>query len=331
MVNKTMIIRQNPIPIIMMFNDKYSMPAAVAICSLLENANHNNTYALHVLHEDITNENVELLSNVVSNFRNASIEFLNMGGKFEEQWGHILTKDYYSKECLYKLILPELFKQYDTAIITDVDVVFRGDISPAIEYVSNRYYIAGYRPPSKLLRIYDNAENINEAIRKKYKDGIGAGIMVYNLALMRKDGVQKKLLAGLERYSNVLIQPEQDIINIVLNKHLGYLPLEFCLCTYMYNLFRVREEFNIEVKGHTIDYIFKKYMSNLDGDLVYSQKELARAFKSPIQIHYASGCKPWKNGFTKRKLDWIFYLSKTPYFFPYLLGKYKSDTENTAI
>ena len=308
------------IPIILMFNDSYALPAGVAICSLLSNANKNYNYNIHILHEDITKRNIFILTDIVSRFSNSRIFFKDMGNVFTKEWDMIKTKQYYSKECLYKLLLPQLFKNYDRVVVTDVDVVFRGDISPSIDLIDDRYYIMGYRPPYKLLQIYDNYTNTNKTIRRKLKEGIGAGFMVYNLSLMRQDNVQEKLLESLSRHISLLIQPEQDIINIVLYKRIGYLPLEYCFCTYMYNLFRKEDELNTEVSGHTIDYLLKKYKNNLQNDKNYSKEELLRAFDSPVQIHFANGIKPWLKTFTKRKSDWLYYLLKTPYRTRYFLG-----------
>lgn len=52
-----------------------------------------------------------------------------MNNKFDDEFDVMKTKAHYSKEVLYKLLAPTIFPQYEQIIITDVDVVFCGDIA----------------------------------------------------------------------------------------------------------------------------------------------------------------------------------------------------------
>ena len=51
----------NKIPIYFTFDNKYVVPAAVAFYSLLSHTKEDVCYDLYVLHEDITQENEQLL------------------------------------------------------------------------------------------------------------------------------------------------------------------------------------------------------------------------------------------------------------------------------
>ena len=311
--------KRKKITIVFMFNNSYSMAAAVATRSLLVNSDKQKSYEIFILQDDITEINKIKIRKVAESFENAKLHFITPEVNFSKTWSNIATRDYYSKECLYKLILPELFKKHQRIIVSDVDVVFKEDISPAIDMIDDYNYLLGYRPPGKVMRLYDNDEKITETIRKRLKEGIGAGFMVYNLEKMRRDSVQEKLLKSLDKYQRILIQPEQDIINIALNGRIGYLPLEYCFCTYLYNLYRSEDEYDFNPRGHAKEYLLKKYRSNLDRDEHYTKEEFLTAFNKPVQIHYASDCKPWEYLFTKRKLDWVRYLVKTPFFASYLV------------
>lgn len=111
------------------FNDNYVIPACVSFYSMLENANSSHFYKLYVLHTDIKEENQKILHSIVLKFKNASLNFINMNHKFQDLFHKLKIKGHYSKEMLYKILAPSIFPQYDTIIITDVDVVFSGDIS----------------------------------------------------------------------------------------------------------------------------------------------------------------------------------------------------------
>ena len=124
------------IPIMHCFNDNYVIPASVSFLSMLENANSSYFYKLFVLHTDISKAHQNALHSIVSRFDNAELEFVDMNDRFKELFDKIRTKGHYAKEMLYKLLAPEIFPNYEYIIITDVDVVFCGDIAEV-------YYVCG--------------------------------------------------------------------------------------------------------------------------------------------------------------------------------------------
>ncbi|EHP86414.1 glycosyl transferase family 8 [Geobacter metallireducens RCH3] len=312
-----MAINELNIPVFFAFDNNYVIPAAVAFHSLLANVNVSYKYHFIVLHEDISEENRDLLAQVVSLFSNASVEFRDMGESFKNEWENIKGKGHYTKECLYKLVPMLEFPQYDKIIWSDVDVVFKDDISDVFFMLSEENYIAGVRVCGKLDKYYENM-NMPAEIKSILKNGIGAGILVYNLKKMREDNIYDDIMIALQGMSSIVVQPEQDILNIVLKDKIDYIPLRYCFCTYMYNLFKDRHKMKLKVKGNLFNYLFKGYRKNLGFDTIYSEKELLEAFESPAIIHYATSTKPWNTLFTKRKSDWLYCLLKTPFWKRYI-------------
>jgi lipopolysaccharide biosynthesis glycosyltransferase len=276
------------------FNNEYTIPAAVAFRSLLENASKDYFYKLHVLHTDITLENREKLQEIEVEFqRHASLEFLHMQNRFEDLWKKTKTKGHYSKEAFYKLIAPSLFPQYEKIIISDVDVVFLGDVSPS--YFSfdpaEDIYVAGVGGVGKILHIRDDYKKnfSQEEIRKLV---IGAGYMVYNLNKMRKDNLESSFLKCVESNHLRVLQLELDVINLCCYPKIKFLPLKNLMCNYVYDLYNTDEDFN--------------------NDETFSALELKEAMENPIQLHYAGYKKPWKEDCTKAE-EWFKYVIKTPF------------------
>lgn len=58
------------IPIFFTFDDNYVVPAAVAFYSLLKHTKEDIFYKMYVLHADITEENQQLLLNIVAKCEN---------------------------------------------------------------------------------------------------------------------------------------------------------------------------------------------------------------------------------------------------------------------
>ena len=89
---------------------------------------------MHVLHSDITSSNQEKLKKVVSKFKNASLNFIDTQGKFENLFndgnfssgcsGSIFTPD-----TLSRCFCSKFFPQYEKIIYSDIDVIFMEDIS----------------------------------------------------------------------------------------------------------------------------------------------------------------------------------------------------------
>ena len=287
------------IPIMHSFDNNYVVPASVAFVSMLENANKQFFYKLYVLHSDISEQNQKKLKSIVEQFENATLEFINMQNKFQDLFDATFTKGHYSKEIYYKFLAPSLFPQYEKMIISDVDVVYNGDISKEyLNFEQNRdSYFAGVRS-SKLkgswLETFFEKCYSNFSDEERNKLLTGAGYWIFNLKKMRDDGCEQKFLNFAKKNIKRLKQPEQDVVNSVCFPNITLLPLNSMVCTYMYDLYKEEADFS--------------------KDLIYTKDEIRKAIQEPIQVHYASFVKPWSTPTCTKSEIWFSYLLKTPFF-----------------
>lgn len=288
------------IPIMFCFDKNYVIPASVAFYSLLENADSKYNYIFYVLHSDISNEQQRKLKKTISSFKNAKIIFKNMNHRLEEEWQDFYKGDHFSKEVMYKLLTASLFPKYDFIIVSDVDVVFLKDISKSIYYIKDdeNYYIAGVKPIGKVknyLNVYKKEWSQDEI------DILGevcGGYLVMNLKKIRENNIETKFMNYLKENFQRLNQMEQDILNIVCHNHIKHLPLEYVACSYMWDYFLNNED--------------------MITDCNYSFKQIKYAMDHPIQLHYATGIKPWKNVDCTKSDVWFSYIVKTPFIKEYL-------------
>lgn len=279
----------NVIPVMHCFDDRYVIPASVAFQSMLTFANPDFFYKLYVCHSDISEEHQKKLCETVSKFKNASLDFIDMHNHFSDVFLNTKTKGHYSEEMYYKLLAASIFPQYDKIIVSDVDVVYQGDIS------------ASYTAPLKGIVAGVSFRSISNSVfekaRETYKDfsedefsklKIGAGYLIFNLKKIREEGIENKFLSFLNNNLFRLRQPEQDIINMVCFPDIDFLPMRFMLPTYLYDC---------ENKGE-------------DSDL----QELQEAFINPVQIHYATKIKPWNKPSCLKSELWYEFLLKTSFF-----------------
>lgn len=294
------MVDKNTIPIVFMFDNNYTIPAGVAFKSLLLNSNKKYKYELHVITTDITENNRNKLLSIVSGYNNSSLNFINIGEKFDKYWKKTKVKGHFSKEIFCKFSLPSLFCQYEKLIVSDVDVVFTGDVSNCFDYVrnDNDFYVAGVKVVGKISYFMDNySREFSEDEISRLT--IGAGFMVYNLKKMRNDNIENLFYECFEQNYKRLIQPEQDVINLVCHEKIIYLPLNYMTCTYIYDLYS---------SG-----------SDLDTDINYSREELEDSINNPIQLHYATHVKPWIDPSCTKSEIWYKILADTPFFFECLL------------
>ena len=287
-------MKTTTIPIMFCFNNEYSIPAAVAFRSLLENASKDYFYKFYILHADVSVENQQKLQEIGLEFQqHASLEFLQMQNRFEDVWKKTKTKGHFSKEAFYKLVAPSLFPQYEKIIISDVDVVFLGDVSPS--YFSfdpaEDIYVAGVGGVGKILYILDDYKN-DFSPEEISKIVINAAYMVYNLNKMRKDNLESSFLKCVESNYLRILQLEQDVINLCCYPKIKFLPLKNMMCIYTYDLYHTDEDFN--------------------NDKTFSALELREAMENPILLHYSGLKKPWKEDCTKAE-EWFRYVMKTPF------------------
>lgn len=294
--------KNNIIPIMTCFDKNYVLPASVAFYSLLENANSEYYYNIYILHSDITKKQQLKLKENIKIFANkGELIFINMNNRFDGVWTSLKSKVHFSKEVLYKLLVASLFPQYDKIIVTDVDVVFLGDISDSYFSIKNKddYYLAGVKQIGFLRNfnsVYKDNFN-NEEI--KLLNGFCGGFLVMNLKKIRIDKLEDIFINYLNENADKIIYAEQDVLNICTQGKVKYLPLSYVTCTYMWDFFKTDNDFNT--------------------DPVYSEKELKYAMNNPIQLHYASTEKPWKYVDTLKSNAWFQYIVKTIFLDEFLL------------
>lgn len=286
------------IPIMHCFDDNYVIPASVSFLSMLENANPRYFYKLYVLHTDISEKNQNTLNSIVSKFNNADLQFIDMNNKFDDEFDVVKTKAHYSKEILYKLLAPTIFPQYEQIIITDVDVVFCGDIAEIYDEGQFDEYIAGITYHNVLENFMRNTYESQFSSEEIKKLLIGSGLLCVNLKKMREDGMEAKCVAYLEQNLHRLKQPEQDVLNLVCYPKIKLLPERFMVCTYLYDMIENNEFFGNEITLGKQDKVWIK-----------------EALSKVIQLHYAGAQKPWNTPTCTKSDIWFSYLLKTPFFY----------------
>lgn len=264
------------IPILFTFDDNLIMPAGVCITSLLENAGPDTFYDIFIIHSDKYDFSRSLLADIPKNYGNCKITFRTVHDEFSSAYEirGITTTAY------YRLLSPEIITEYDKILYSDVDVIFREDLTWAYELdIQDNHFAA-----------VDNCSIFRESVKNyltnklkiDWRNGYYySGNLVINLKQIREEKVIPRFR---DLAKNNYHQQDMDIINIASNGRFYALPPAFCLTNYLYDLI----------------------VNNKDKMLrLFPEEELNHALSTGI-VHY-NGPKPWKQTCLNMDIWWDYY------------------------
>lgn len=202
--------KSNVIPIFFAVDNGYIPFLAITLKSMLKNASTDYNYDIKILYTSINEENKQKILKYENT--NVKIEFVDLNYYIEELQEKLYTRDYYTKTTYYRLLIPNLYPQYDKAIYLDSDIVVLGDISQLYnEDVENN--LLGAVPDASVRKLKEFSEYVERVVgMADYKNYFNAGILLMNLKEMREFDFQSKFLYLLENIKFSVAQ-DQDYLN----------------------------------------------------------------------------------------------------------------------
>ena len=272
----------NKIPIVFAFDNNLVFPACVCLSSLMMNAKEDTFYDIYILHSEHEKLNCEELNKLPFFYSNCSITYRSVGNLFDRSFEirGITTPAY------YRLLIPELIPDYDKVIYSDVDVIFRDDLSDIYYQTDlNDEYFAGVNSLSHLLK--DTKDYYENTLNMSAEGIIYSGNLIINSKKIREDNLIPQFSSLADKKYRF---QDMDMINVVCKGRIKYLAPGFCLTNYI-NDFVVNNR--------------KDILS------IWTEEEIDEALEKGI-VHY-NGQKPWK-GFCVNFDIWWEYYRKSPYF-----------------
>lgn len=259
------------VPIVVAFTENYFVPAITCLSSILKNSDSKYKFeVICLLTKDLPVRLQELLNNFSPD--RMKFKFLNLDGALEG----VYVDERYTIAASFRLLLPDLLKEYDKIIYTDCDVIIQNDLGKLFETVElkDNYLAAVYEAA-----LDSQIPYLNE-IGCKPGYYFNSGFLVMNLQQMREDNLTQKLIDGLK--VPYLQFPDQDVLNIHTQGRV--LPLK-----PIYN--SIRTFFLPQFKPE-----FLKRYSEKDWEEVHDHGT----------IHYTGG-KPWNELTVKFEVWWKYY------------------------
>lgn len=272
----------NKVPIVFSFDNNLLEPACVCISSLLRSADSGTYYDIFILHSEKCDFSESKLVDYPEIYGNCAITFRTICSEFIDAYEirGITTTAY------YRLLIPEVIPEYDKVLYSDVDVIFREDMTKYYNTDMSDFYMAGV----------DNGSVLRPEVQKYIKSQLGidhkyghfySGNLVINSALILNDNLIPKFRELARRD---FCQQDMDIINIVCYGKIKPLPPAFCLTNFLTELIVTR-------RSEMLQY--------------FSAEELDEALNKGI-VHY-NGPKPWKEWCVNFDVWWEAYRNSPIY------------------
>lgn len=255
--------------IVLICDDNYCMPTAVCIQSIIDNISRDFTQlTIHVCSFGLSGENVSKLQSLSTERIIVFVDVFNEA-QYKEKINSISQKSHVTPSALIKFELANYFKQIDTLLYLDSDIVAKADLSELLKLdIGESYLAASYEFWRHLIRI-------NYTLKRtvSHEFFFNSGVMLLNLKKMREDDVPEKLwFYKLNRAKTTLM--DQESLNAVCSSMAFHLPVK-----WNFNPYFLKQRFIPELnKVYGTDY---KTIEQMEDDAYI--------------IHYVGAAdKPWK-------------------------------------
>ena len=288
------------VPVVICFDDNYSLSGGALINSIIQNGCPDDNYDIVVLENGVSVRNKSRFFSLLKGKTNFSIRFFDVNAFSEMK--SVYTRAHFSAATYARLFIPSLFSNFEKILFIDADTIVESDVAELVHIELGDNLIAavkdivmeGFVKFGALAHI-DEPKNM---AAKEYLETVlemkdtqqyfQAGIILFNIAQMQKEGTYGKLMQAMKARNYWFL--DQDIMNKVFNGRVHYLPNEW-------NVYHGN--------GNTDDFFpnlkFETYMGFL------------KSRQQPKMIHFAGENKPWDTPHVDFFDNFISYVNNTPW------------------
>lgn len=210
----------NIIPIVFATNENYAPYAGVCINSIIENSSKEYFYKIYVFHVGLSKKTITLLNSIKS--ENLTTQCLDISTNIEKIKSVLYSHSYFSNEMYYRILIPEILNEYKKVIYLDCDMVVLGDLSELYNTNLTNYCIGAVKNPLHK-KMYDYIIDNFNLNPDKY---INSGMLVINCNEFNKLNIKEHFFNEIKNHET-LRYPDQDLINIVCQNKIKYLPMNW--------------------------------------------------------------------------------------------------------
>lgn len=273
----------NKIPIVFAFDDNYALPASIAIQSLIDAKHPDTEYDVFVMHGGLKKSTMRKMEKI------CPIKWIYVDktvlGSVPVGWSGL--------ETYYRLLVAKLIPNYDKIVWSDVDVLFRGDLSKIYNAPLNDADWAGVAAECR-----DEKNGIHNHFAENTNDFIYMpGFMIINAKKWRGENKLDEFFKTISKFASRLKFFDLDILNLAC-KNIKPVPFEYCVLENIYDSDDITQ---------APEY---PWLSR-----VHSHDKLMRAKQNPLIIHYAGKWpKIWNMPTAQIPQYYMDYIKSSPFY-----------------
>ena len=286
-------------------DDNYAMPTAVAIESAKQNKSPQTELDVRIIGVDLCAENHRKLLQLGA--ENVSVTLVDPGDtsrfdNVEQRTHHV------SKSALFKFELANLLNDLDKVLYLDGDILIQADLAELFA-TDLGDALVGAVPDAAADLVYDPRQLTRLGL-EDHEFYFNSGVMLLNLAQMRREQIGEKLLDY--RLNGLNYFMDQDALNAVMGKRARWLSVRY---NYITNMLSRVTAFELQT--------------------LYQEKipsQSYAAYRKAAILHFASPSKPWV--YDKPYLSLLFqqYYALSPYGdVPLLFRREESTDKEKAV
>ena len=265
-------------------DEKYVMPAAVAITSIVHNKNKSTSYSFYIIAENISKDSFELFKKFETDDVKVNLIDVSNNVKYK----NLEKKDFpVSTAALFKFDLPNLLPDdVEKVLYLDGDIIVQSDLTELYNTDISDVY-AGVVKDYRGLTLKGD---FNERLNINHTAYFNSGVLLLNLNLLRKDNIPEKLLEY--RRSGINYYMDQDAFNVVFAEKVRYLTFYFNFQLSCWRFAKTEElsaYYNLVTHNDKYEYI-----------------------KQSVILHYTAD-KPWKYYDYHCSDIWLYYYLISPF------------------
>jgi len=208
------------IPIFFASDKNYLPYTIVAIKSLINNASSKYVYKIHILTNEVKDEDISELKAMQTG--NVTISLIDVSDKINSIKDKVALRDYYSVSIYFRLFIPSMFPQYKKAIYLDGDVIINVDIAKLYNVDLGLNLVAAVLD-EVIYSSEDFTYYANEALDISEKQYFNSGVLVMNLEKFRKIDMENDFYNWVNSHNFGAVAPDQDYLNIKCKNNVKYL------------------------------------------------------------------------------------------------------------
>ncbi len=216
-------MKNTVIPVFFTIDNAFAPYLSVALVSAIKNSDPSRRYRAIILHEDLTERTMETLASLAT--ENFEISFERIEGRLdmiENKLGHSLNCSHFTLTIYYRLLIPNMFPEYDKGIYIDSDVVVPGDLAELYDRdIADN--LIGACADTSVLDVPEFTTYMEEAVGVSRFEYVNSGVLLMNLKGLRECGFEQHFFRLLTTYSFDLVAPDQDYLNAICNGKIYYL------------------------------------------------------------------------------------------------------------